>query len=340
MSCLNPILVYHPYSKLSTLTDEGVKRFSDNGLNYYEFRKSYIGRKIFVPCRKCINCRKSRAREWSVRLLSEFQYGQHKNAVFLTLTLDPEHYECVRDNPQVSIRRFFDLVRKKFGSGCRYFVIDELGEESGRYHFHAICFNFPRANLISGLDLSKNGYSKLSPKNKRRVSIFTEFVNRLWKNGMTRPGNVCAKSIFYIVKYIVKVHPLNHDFVPRVFCSPGIGRDILAYYQHLHRQYLLGSSDCYLHLLGRKYYPFKYFIRKITTWYERLLVGYKRTLLASPLQIRYGPYTFDSWLAYRDSCRSFYNESLRLNLSLPLTCSASRYCLQNLKDYQIYGITS
>lgn len=330
MSCLNPILVEHPYSRHKTLSYESLKRFSDAGYSYRLVHEYYSGRKIFVPCRKCINCRKKRASDWATRLLLEHKFGKHRNAVFLTLTLDNEHYDSRKDASHL-IRRFFDLVRKRFKARCKYFIIDELGEESGRYHFHAIVFDFPMAGLIQGLDLSRKGYTRLSPRDKMRVKRFTDFVNKLWKHGMTRPGNVCSKSIFYIVKYILKTHPLKSDFTPKVWCSPNFGLCYVNSNPNFRSLLISDSADKHLHIDGRKYFPPKYFFSKIIDWNERFLRSFENTFSLTPPTLRYGPYTFDNWRDYRDSCRSFYLDTLNRGLSLPLNPYYNCYCLQNYR---------
>lgn len=136
------------------------------------------GEALTVPCGKCLACRISKAREWSMRLMHEFNY--HKKAVFVTLTYNSEHLP--KDNA-ISIdelQRFLKRLRKKLPpKAIKYYACGEYGEQFGRPHYHAIIFGL-------GLDDKK---------------IFEE----AWTKGNIKLGTVTYQSCRYVSDYVGKV---------------------------------------------------------------------------------------------------------------------------------------
>ena len=163
-------------------------------LKRYGFENTFTEESpIPIPCGKCHECLKRKASDWKLRLIHEWKYST-KTAWFVTLTIDPAYYSPDL-NPSVLMRSFLESIRHATGKSVRHWFVTELGEEHDRLHFHGIVF-----------DCSLT---------------FNEF-RKHWKFGFSWLGYCTDRTIFYIVKYILKPQ-FNHK--PKVFCSRGIGKD-------------------------------------------------------------------------------------------------------------------
>lgn len=218
MNCLHPIRVKHPalrgaksLSRLKELSKVDEYSYFKECANISEF--------LVVPCGSCYNCRKARASSWRSRLLLEQLYGKHKNALFITLTLDNEHLSSFRDDPAAFWRRFRDRFRKEYRRTPVWWFTTELGERNGRLHLHGIIWDAP-FYISSSVWRSRE---KMAQK-----------LSSSWKYGSVWVDYASDKTMGYITKYITKtsvkengkIHHLtvNWNFRPKVFCSPGIGR--------------------------------------------------------------------------------------------------------------------
>ncbi|QXN75173.1 replication initiator protein [Microvirus mar35] len=242
MNCLSPIVITHP-----TLRKDPI-----------EFREKYLlsapdfPRYLVVPCGKCAVCRKKRASEWAYRMRVEMQHyaprgtvyirrrqerprhggsswvDPHRNArvYFGTLTVDSSNIDSVSSDPAMYLRRFFERYRKIVGKSLRHWVVTDLGGVKGRFHFHFLFFDcdyrflrpLPRGERF---ELS-NGYVVTSSHPAGELV-------KLWQYGevFIEPAEGPAAAS-YISKYMLSEHPLNPDFVPAVYCSPGLGRSLVT----------------------------------------------------------------------------------------------------------------
>lgn len=188
---------------------------------------------VQVPCGRCIGCRLERSRQWAIRIMHENQL--HMDSVFLTLTY--------RDNELIHggnatgtlyprhLTLFLKRLRKKYGSGIRFFACGEYGEKEHRPHYHAIIF---------GLDFQDKA---ISPNNsKSGFPVYeSQTLNKIWGLGDCYIGAVSFESAAYVARYIVDkklgeesdfyheegIHP---EFV-RMSRRPGIGADWYAQYK-------------------------------------------------------------------------------------------------------------
>lgn len=187
----------------------------NSDISQYDDRDDFY---IDVPCGRCINCLRSRSTNWRIRLIEEYRYMSSEarnNSFFVTLTIKPEYYEKIVKDPSKYIRRFLDRVRKHCGNSPRHFIVTEYGENTDRYHFHGIFFDFP-----------------------------TDITNLedLWKYGFVNIRNLTERRVAYIASYITKqledlvVEP---KYVEKIFVSPGLGK---AY-----------TDDPYNHLFHRRH---------------------------------------------------------------------------------------
>nr|DAK01807.1 MAG TPA: Replication associated protein [Microviridae sp.] len=224
MPCFNPsVLAVMPWKdeKGGSILKYAGKYIGDSLAYDYRIRDNTVYR--IVPCGQCIGCRLDNSRQWAVRGVHEASL--YDNNCFLTLTF---REECLPDDLSVRIehvQRFIKNLRKKYGSGIRYFGCGEYGDKFGRPHYHIILFNF---------DFSDKQYYFT---NKHGDKCYTSVeAEKRWPYGNVIVAGVSFKSIAYVARYVTKKitgeradahyqgrHP---EFV---CCStrPGIGHDWL-----------------------------------------------------------------------------------------------------------------
>lgn len=164
-------------------------------------------------------------------MLAEHIYGNHKNALFVTLTIDEEHYD---DDPEGLIpqymRIFWENYRTAFVSYKdrsripTHWFATERGEKKGRLHLHGIIwdseFFIPESAYHSSQLIHKPGCMNV------RESEIAHSIGICWPFGsQIFVGSSCSvKTMSYITKYISKECKYDNTFYSRVYCSPGIGR--------------------------------------------------------------------------------------------------------------------
>lgn len=189
-----------------------------NGMNPPECKDE---RTKYVPvgCGKCMECRKMKQREWSVRLNEEIK---HNKGLFTTLTFSNESIYKLGNNVSLSgyerdnyickyaIRHFLERHRAKTGKSIRHWAITELGHEgSENVHIHGIFFNCSE-----------------------------EDIKNSWNYGFIHVGEyVDASTVNYITKYVTKVDKEHEYYIPRILCSKGIGKGYLKSYNSKSNKY-------------------------------------------------------------------------------------------------------
>lgn len=239
-SCLHPVYLTNPHWNKSTSLGKrnlALWRAMNPGKIYPDDYK------IFVPCGKCLGCRKDRARQWRVRLLHEHMFGKHFNCICLTLTIDNDNYAKFSDKAGIKacLRSFLDRLRYYTSSRKlpKRFFVTELGEERDRLHFHGFMWD---------IDVS---YDK---------------IRRCWSYGFIWIDKLkSVKQLSYATKYITK--PSFKFHYPLVFVSPGLGSDYLKQrnWQDWHRK----DPDCFL----RMYCTFNGWTYSLPHYYRRKMFG-------------------------------------------------------------------
>ena len=158
---------------------------------------------IWVPCGRCLGCRISHSREWTLRLLHEMSYWDA--CCFLTLTYDEEH--CPISLKKADIQKFWKRLRKAiYPRKIKYFCCGEYGDTYGRPHYHAIVF---------GIDWNDD-----------------DIITECWPYGFHKIGGVSRKSCGYVTDYClkkfgkkkeVKVYEEAGFTPPFQLCSQGLG---------------------------------------------------------------------------------------------------------------------
>lgn len=145
---------------------------------------------VYIPCGQCAGCRLERSREWAVRCVNEASL--YEDNCFITLTYDDKYLPEKGSLDKAAFQKFMKRLRKKFGSGIRYFQCGEYGSKLGRPHFHACLFNFDFPDKI--IYTIKNGNRLYSSK----------LLDELWPFGFALIGDVTFESAAYVARYVLK----------------------------------------------------------------------------------------------------------------------------------------
>lgn len=188
MKCFSPINIKNP---------NYVKSFGKE--TYY----------ISVPCGKCTACLSNKRKEWLFRLKAEYEVCE--SSYFVTLTYDNDHLPSPGDNGKVIVQKFLKRLRQQCpDQNIRYFLVNELGEEFGRLHYHMILFNYKPCDNPKFEDVEKG-------------------IFKAWQQGFVTVGTVTGASMNYVCKY----------------CLQKIQEDVRGFFSYCHHgdldSVLLGS---------------------------------------------------------------------------------------------------
>lgn len=210
-------------------------------------------RYIQAECGKCYECRKKRAREWSIRIAENLKY---EFGYFVTLTISPESMEELMNEENIAVlkgnenaiaklalRRCLERIRKQTGKSVKHWCVSELGEEHDRIHLHGIFFSQKAAELIRGH----------------------------WKYGIVYVGTYCSsRTANYITKYMLKEDVKHKWFTGRVFTSAGIGRGyVFDKKRHAHKFRGKETKPYYVTEQGQQIAMPAYYKRKVYTDEQR-----------------------------------------------------------------------
>lgn len=119
----------------------------------YHFSHSFDVRKDYVqvPCGKCVECQRDRAREWSTRIALDVKsYNSEDNFYFITLTYNDDNIPytesgyptLVIEDYQLFMKRFRKFQKDAFGKdGVRFYIAGEYGPKTLRPHYHLLVWN-------------------------------------------------------------------------------------------------------------------------------------------------------------------------------------------------------
>ena len=131
-----------------------------------------------VPCGKCAACLSRRKDEWVLRLKQEFK--DSGKSVFVTLTYNelslPLSDVGLPTLRMTDVSAFMKRLRKRIGSGVRFFGCGEYGSEFNRPHYHILLFNVPD-DIDRHVQESWNyGFIQCSPLNEQRIAYTCKYV--------------------------------------------------------------------------------------------------------------------------------------------------------------------
>lgn len=161
---------------------------------------------VLVPCRVCLGCKASEARDWSIRCYHEAQFHTRlwrdpvtrtdtviPNSVMLTLTYDDEHLPEDRTLRHSDVQKFFKDVRNRRGSGSvRYFMCGEYGGVTHRPHYHILLF---------GEDFSDR-YQEVTSDGQRLSQSYE--LDEIWFRGRATIDDLNFQTARYVAGYVNK----------------------------------------------------------------------------------------------------------------------------------------
>lgn len=217
----------------SPLTGWRAKHLNKNGKRPIVFNRNegFTDMEVTVPCGRCTSCRLEYSRQWAVRCMHE--QTQHKDAMFVTLTIAPEHIQTVWDwksakkgekrtkeklnehsISKVSLQRFFKRLRKQTGADIRYFACGEYGDTTHRPHYHAIIYGYDFPDKM------------IHTKTKNGDLLFkSEQLQKIWGFGFCLIGEVTFQSAAYVARYVMKKRKGDPDTI-----DPKTGKTNAEYY--------------------------------------------------------------------------------------------------------------
>lgn len=159
-----------------------------------------------LPCGRCSHCRLKRSREWAIRCMHEASLyvptvsnPDGRGNCFITLTYNTPHLPEFNSLRKRDFQLFMKRLRKRFGSGIRYYMCGEYGGKYGRPHYHALLFNF-------NFDFDKYFWEK-SPSG---CDLYrSPSLEELWSDsngsiGYSSVADLTFDSAAYVARYVMK----------------------------------------------------------------------------------------------------------------------------------------
>lgn len=229
-------------SEVYTSKDKGFKllgkkklqaRFKSHS-DYLSFMDYYMDY-IEIPCGKCEECKKSYARDWSVRLYHESLC--HARSCFITLTFDnnankkfmdrlektykngtnfyckhcqkgnkyfkfPIEYSLNRVLIYDWLKKLRDYLYRNYNITVRYFGSGEYGSQTERPHYHILLFGYDFPNVKNK---KKNYRTYKAELSKKGVQMFvSEELSDLWPYGFSFVEELNMNACLYVAKYCMK----------------------------------------------------------------------------------------------------------------------------------------
>jgi len=115
------------------------------------------------------------------------------DSAFVTLTYADENLPVGGSLVKRDLQLFMKRLRKRFGSGIRFYGCGEYGGQFDRPHYHVLLFNF---RVTDGVPVAraKGGQTLYS----------SEEIAELWRVGHHWIGEVNFDSCAYVARYILK----------------------------------------------------------------------------------------------------------------------------------------
>jgi len=153
-----------------------------------------------VPCRKCVQCLKVRARLWMQRGVREVEKAERTWVIGLTY-----RDAALADNPAGEITAWLQRLRRLKTGPLRYFVVTEYGSKKGRLHHHALVHCTNNLSWRKLVRCWPNGYTQaeLCWSGKRASRYVAKYLTktqgarlRASKGyGLTRPSDALEPSL-------------------------------------------------------------------------------------------------------------------------------------------------
>lgn len=145
----------------------------------------------WVPCRMCVGCMQMQAGDWTTRCYCESKV--HERNAFVTLTYDDEHLPPHRMLRKRDMTLFLKRLRRRFGSGIRFFYVGEYGTRTYRPHYHVCLF---------GVDFDDKVHAR---KSQGGFDLYeSKTLSELWGQGLATTQDLTPETAAYAARYCVK----------------------------------------------------------------------------------------------------------------------------------------
>lgn len=221
MPCYHPIEAWNYTPDQADLLGKVVLDFRGPSSPQDRLKMIRQGRRLMLPCRKCVGCRLDKSREWANRILLEQLY--HQDTWFLTLTYDDQHLPpaypvdpatgeilsvhatLVKDD----LQKFFKRLRKNSHQQVRYYAAGEYGSQTYRPHYHVIVFGLH----LDDLQVIRHNFGG-------DPYYTSEFISKCWPFGIHVIGRVTFESAAYVARYTIK--KATHGYTQEYYHKAGI----------------------------------------------------------------------------------------------------------------------
>lgn len=128
-----------------------------------------------VPCGRCMACRINKGRQWTARILMEWDCHPQRS-YFVTLTYNDEHIpEKGSLDKKGTLQWLKDTQKRKTGR-LRYYLVGEYGDDSFRPHYHMAIF--PRddeqvRDFLAAWDKGFTQIAEITPQRARYLANYT-----------------------------------------------------------------------------------------------------------------------------------------------------------------------
>lgn len=187
---------------------------------------------LMVPCGKCEDCLRRQRNDWFVRIERELTRckAESQQAIFITITINPAHYERALVDPSSFIRKWNERIRHRIGHSFKHCFFQEFGthpeiSSEPRLHFHGFLFGTNVLYNEIRSAVSDLGFVWLSKATRKRARYCVKYVvkqigfdaDAVKDRYITINGNSTSLATL-----------LQHRRYTRKFISAGVG-DFLGY---------------------------------------------------------------------------------------------------------------
>lgn len=235
--------------------------FSNLALAPWDVARKYL----LVPCGKCEECLRENRNQWFVRIERELARCkfEDKQAIFLTITINPKHYDKALIDPSSFIRKWFERIRHNLGYSFKHILFQEFGTHGKgepRLHFHGFLFDFDIPyNKLRDI-VSDFGFIWMSKATNKRARYAVKYVVKQ----IEVPDSHYDRPITVDGKKTTLGNLLCHKRYARKFVSPRLG-DFLG---NQPRPTDTISSWSYLDFKTKRNFSYK-----IPRYYDRYITG-------------------------------------------------------------------
>lgn len=173
---------------------EAFRPASGEGRLVFDRRKaSPACESVLLPCGGCIQCRATKAREWTVRAWMETQL--QPIGCSLTLTYAPEHLPPGGTLSKRDLRLFMRRLWREFPDArLRFLASGEYGDQGLRPHYHLV---------VWGVDFIEDR-TRWNRAPSGELLYRSARLDALWNKGIACIGTLTVEAAGYCARYCMK----------------------------------------------------------------------------------------------------------------------------------------